>query len=56
MKTQLFLTGLLIALPVRAESEVRQSDVLHAYSVWYGYSGGTAIKFTSLAKDKELPP
>lgn len=55
MKAQLFLTGLLIALHISEESEVLQSDVLHAYSVWYGYSGGTAIIFSTLAKDKELP-
>ena len=56
VKAQLLLTGLLIVLPVRSQSEVLQSNILHRYSGWYCYSGGTAGTLCALASDKELPP
>ena len=54
MKGLLLLAGLLIALPVQAQKSLPSE--LDGYSVWYGYSSGTALTLCSLVVEGKLSP
>ena len=54
MKALLLLTSLLIAFPVEAQQAM--PNELDGYSVWYGYSSGTAMTLCSLVIEGKLSP
>lgn len=52
MKKLILLTALFIAFPVKAE--ISLPNQLDGYSVWYGYSNGSAMTLCSLVLGKQL--